>query len=134
MLIGPAAPFPLPPCRCCRASAPGIAPTEAPAEFAAGLKSFFLRRHNLSVSKVPCQAISSCSSQTCQECNPETFFFFDFLISHPSLKLPCDHSFTCEYDAPLVAVIFFSLRNWAVGEKKIQSATAYAGLGNLHFR
>lgn len=80
---------------------------------------------------VPCQAISSCSSQTCQECNPETFFFFDFLTSHPSLELPCDHSFTCEYDAPPGAVIFFLLGK--VEGAKIQSATACARLGILYF-
>lgn len=46
MLIGPALPV-LPPCRC-RASAPGMAPTEAPVELAAALKSFFLHEHTLS--------------------------------------------------------------------------------------
>lgn len=45
MLIGPAAPLALPPWRYCRASAPGIAPTEAPVELAARLKSFFLQAH-----------------------------------------------------------------------------------------
>lgn len=63
-----------------------------------------------SVSKVPCQAISSCSSQTCQECNPETFFSSRLPHLSPFPELPCDQSFTCEYDAPSAAVIFFSLR------------------------
>lgn len=132
MLIGPAAPLALPPCRCCRASAPGIAPTEAPVELAVALKSFFLRRHTHSVSTVPCQAISSCSSQTCQECNPETFFFLR--LPHPltlPLELPCDQGFTCEYDAPPAAVIFFSFREKSRGKK--QSATACARPGSLYF-
>lgn len=104
MLIGPAAPPALPPCRCCRASAPGMAPAVAPVELAAALKSFFLRRHTHQVSTVPCQAISSCSSQTCQECNPETFFslppsnsapltlpwsFHVITVSHVNMTHPC---------------------------------------------
>jgi hypothetical protein len=43
-------------------------------------------------------------------------FFFLPRLPHPPLEQPCDHSFTCEYDAPLAAVIFFSL--WGNGQER----------------
>lgn len=51
------------------------------------VEEFLPARAHLQVSKVPCQAISSCSSRTCQKCNLETFFFFSSFSSPLSVHV-----------------------------------------------